>query len=614
MKKLLFLLTTWLLVTFVNSQKLTEHQLHLPGHFTLEYFSVYGEKRIFYGAIPPNFNGKTIIFVPGYLNNADIFLVGNSMYKKAYNEGYKTAFISMTRGKGDWVNGEILSRAIDQVLTHYETPEATVIAHSNGGKATEAALFHYGKINKVEKVITLGTPFKGTELADIGSFPLISWALDIIGKDAGRAYSTTYYCKDIWRPYFDGITKPEQAQKFYNYGFWGYAWGKKFLFRGALKISGAAIEIFGGGANDGVSPYYSTTKPGAREMLSKNSIYGELNHLDIAHAEYIWGLIQPALKDNNRSNTNTNITKTKSSKSAIHTQSSNTQILSDAGSLTSFIQENTNEISINLISENPEAHYYLSNPLSRSFIQLEDNSIENAHNKKFIIPVKKGRSLAQKEFKINTDSANRYLAFVNQEEENPMIYQYVPGDNPKLIVSFPKLKNNQLDKITVKAEISNIQNEKSTKGIIFTRKNNLFIFETSSLEKGIYSMLLTGKIDHVYQRNLISGFVVGNDIPALIEESVEEEKLENNMPNNGTVNAKNNSINIYPIPAKDVLHISSPFDKLNYTLYNIDGKTIQKGTLNNKAATLNLSAINPGIYIISIEGENVSYSKKIIIK
>jgi hypothetical protein len=47
------------------------------------------------------------------------------------------------------------------------------------------------------------------------------------------------------------------------------------------------------------------------------------------------------------------------------------------------------------------------------------------------------------------------------------------------------------------------------------------------------------------------------------------------------------------------------------------GQVVMKGSINNatnNAATLNLAALNAGIYMVRVSGKNVHFAKKIVLK
>ncbi len=72
----------------------------------------------------------------------------------------------------------------------------------------------------------------------------------------------------------------------------------------------------------------------------------------------------------------------------------------------------------------------------------------------------------------------------------------------------------------------------------------------------------------------------------------------NNLPGN-------TAINIYPNPAKDVLHIS-PFLNLNASIYSVDGRLIIKEM---HAKTVNVTTLPKGVYIIKLTDDDSNLIK-----
>ncbi|CAM3632072.1 CotH kinase family protein [Flavobacterium saliperosum] len=67
---------------------------------------------------------------------------------------------------------------------------------------------------------------------------------------------------------------------------------------------------------------------------------------------------------------------------------------------------------------------------------------------------------------------------------------------------------------------------------------------------------------------------------------------------------------VYPNPATDVVHINHRLKNLEYTLYGIDGKLIQKGPL--ESDEINLTHLTSGLYLLQLEADGKSETKKIL--
>ncbi|MEL7219885.1 MAG: alpha/beta hydrolase, partial [Bacteroidota bacterium] len=247
-----------------------EIQLPNPDNMSLLFFGAIAESKIYYGETPSNNQDKpVIVFVHGFIDLANLwFTLGNDMYEEAYDDGYRTAFVALTRGEGMWTNGAILADMLEDITDHYGVDDVVIVAHSNGGKSAEVAMFAENKYDLVDRVITLGTPFRGTGVADLAETPAFNWLVDFIGLGGGTSTSTTYYMDGVARPILDN-DPDNQPGKFINFGGWGYKNGTTIIFP-VMTTSGTLLNAMGGrpssGGNDGVTPYYSSTRPGGYQV------------------------------------------------------------------------------------------------------------------------------------------------------------------------------------------------------------------------------------------------------------------------------------------------------------------------------------------------------------
>jgi len=87
---------------------------------------------------------------------------------------------------------------------------------------------------------------------------------------------------------------------------------------------------------------------------------------------------------------------------------------------------------------------------------------------------------------------------------------------------------------------------------------------------------------------------------------------------NTAINAANNKIELYPNPAEksgSIMFKNLPNQKFKATIYDAKGSLIVKNlAIENNVLQLSNTALNPGVYLICLEGETVMYNKKIIIK
>lgn len=75
-------------------------------------------------------------------------------------------------------------------------------------------------------------------------------------------------------------------------------------------------------------------------------------------------------------------------------------------------------------------------------------------------------------------------------------------------------------------------------------------------------------------------------------------------------NLINNNINIYPNPATKTIFLDVD-SKVNFVIYSLDGKAILKGDVKNK---IDISDLNTGFYFLKLKNNNVSITKKIVVK
>lgn len=73
-------------------------------------------------------------------------------------------------------------------------------------------------------------------------------------------------------------------------------------------------------------------------------------------------------------------------------------------------------------------------------------------------------------------------------------------------------------------------------------------------------------------------------------------------------------IRIYPNPAADFcrLDVIGLNDKAEFTIYDLTGRIRVQGSISDTKATINLTVLEPGMYIIQVRGKNINASSKII--
>ncbi len=66
---------------------------------------------------------------------------------------------------------------------------------------------------------------------------------------------------------------------------------------------------------------------------------------------------------------------------------------------------------------------------------------------------------------------------------------------------------------------------------------------------------------------------------------------------------------MYPNPAKDVIHISNLEKESAYTVTDMTGKTILTG---NATESIDVSSLNPGMYVLYVANTGMTSSAKFV--
>ena len=114
---------------------------------------------------PPN---GVVVFVHGQSEAmSDYWKEENdALIRYVTESGFDTCFANLDPNGSVAFNASSLSEQLQQIVRLYDTKRVTIVAHGKGGIDTEGAI-HYHKADRyIERVITLGTPFWGSPLAD----------------------------------------------------------------------------------------------------------------------------------------------------------------------------------------------------------------------------------------------------------------------------------------------------------------------------------------------------------------------------------------------------------------------------------------------------------------
>lgn len=75
------------------------------------------------------------------------------------------------------------------------------------------------------------------------------------------------------------------------------------------------------------------------------------------------------------------------------------------------------------------------------------------------------------------------------------------------------------------------------------------------------------------------------------------------------------AFSIYPNPIKETLHINNTTSQsVTATIYDLNGKQLQSHSLENNLSTLNVKALNQGLYFVVFESEDGDRVSKKFVK
>jgi triacylglycerol esterase/lipase EstA (alpha/beta hydrolase family) len=127
------------------------------------------QNQIIYGA---NINSQkpVLVFVHGFFDTGyGWFALSNKMYKNAFDNGYRTAFLMQPQNNPVLKTGEILAKMIAQVKSHYGVNQVIAIVHSKGALDIESAMYIHNMESSIQNVIAVSGSFHGAVIADIST-------------------------------------------------------------------------------------------------------------------------------------------------------------------------------------------------------------------------------------------------------------------------------------------------------------------------------------------------------------------------------------------------------------------------------------------------------------
>jgi triacylglycerol esterase/lipase EstA (alpha/beta hydrolase family) len=202
-----------------------------------------------------------LVFVHGLNSSSKTWIDQNDMDELTYSKNYQTAYIDLYPTKNMWDNGQLLASKLKE-MNAYFGKKVILVTHSKGGVDAQAAIVHANAQQYVDKVITLSTPHKGSQLADLAHSNWAGWLAAIIGN----RNDATYSLQTGYMSYFRSVTdsKPNiSATPYYTFG--GTSWGS---FGGALYWGGLYLRPYG--PNDGAVTVNSSRLPYGNEVRVGN--------------------------------------------------------------------------------------------------------------------------------------------------------------------------------------------------------------------------------------------------------------------------------------------------------------------------------------------------------
>lgn len=610
------------LFAFTAKAQYNTYQMPTPSNLSPFFIGPLFGSGVYYGATPPNLDPKkpVLVFVHGFTDLGNgWFTGGNDMYGTAYNEGFNTVFVAMTRGQGMYTNGSILAQMLDMITARYGVSKVVIIAHSNGGKASEVAMILHNRKDKVERVLSLGTPFGGTPLANLAEVPGASLISSLVGLGGGTSTSTTYFMRNARQSLDNNYYN--QPGKFINYGAWGYASGALPL-GAAMTTSGLLLNTLGAGClnggNDGVTPYWSSKRPGGRIQWPGCKWFSshrpsDLNHLDITNSNFVWNNIRPAI-----TNPLSNLRTVPDAATAETVLTSHMQLLLSEQSNSSFVVEpNLRDLGMILMREEPTATYTLERQLPNN--QWEEVAFDwsvsttaEALGKGYTQQVNLS-SLAAGRYRLQ--SGSKFVAVLHQDKgvtlnfDNSKMLE--DGEVPTFEAWLDRAEQYDLSKMTLKAVITrknNLEGEPLEETFSYIenfkvdKDGKAVLTPQQHLPVGVYNMVL--QAEHpAFQRTLITGFVVREAAPRVRRDDLTSTLLET-----------------FPNPASRVLTVKiDNKTAAQLSLYDVQGRLVYQQQVNNTGAqqlTLNLEQLNigQGTYFVELsEGENKTTNTVVVL-
>ncbi len=416
-----------------------------------------------------------LVFVHGLNSSSNTWIDQNDMDELTYSKNYETAFIDLYPTKNMWDNGQLLASKLAEISAYFGK-KVILVTHSKGGVDAQAAVVHANAQQYVDKVITLSTPHKGSQLADLAHSSWAGWLAAIIGN----RNDATYSLQTGYMSYFRSVTdsKPNVSSTPY-YTFGGTSWGN---FGGVLYWGGLYLRQYG--SNDGAVTVNSSRLPYGNEIR-----VGNWDHFTIRTGSATFNLFEPYLTQL------PTFAPLSSSNEAAASEEANVLIRGgefNGEKVESFqVEDNTKSIAIDWMSQNRDSTITLIGPGQQTYSNTETYVDEEMFEGAIHHQVKVNAPTAGKwKVKVEQSKKESYLMQVAYESELNQDIQLDTSSTKEVKLS---IDENSVNENSINGDII-IQYSKNgktkQKKISQMKFNSLKSFPIKNAGEGVYHIML----------------------------------------------------------------------------------------------------------------------------
>ena len=490
---------------------------------------------IVFGKTPSGSTQPVLVFIHGYTGSTGSWLDDNDISSRAYSAGFRTAFVEVDPDGSTRQNGIVFADQLKRITSHFKVSKVIVVAHSKGGIDTESSIIHNSAGNYVKAVISLGSPYWGTPLADLAQSNWVWWLSYVFGQYNDATYSLQTGVMSAQRNAFDRHSK--NTVPFYSVGAWGRS--------GILYFSGWYLDASGYGksnlGNDGVVPYRSALRPASEEISDRypNSS-SDIDHWKMKKGYHAWRYIASAVekiedggrrKQDEVAYTNPNAVVT-SSHYIVTSESEQKSFKVDANTTTVHFDYRTKNASAKLHLKTTDGKQISAEPVSRT--KTSDGLGAERSVYSFKLPKGEYRIASNESYAgIITFENGANVQLSSDLSSEKLVYK--EGEKINLSIAIPN--SNQATITAVLRHVGDFEKEGSSEKDIqlltFNRTENGFYTATASANyKGIYNLtedIHTTEIN----RSLVTSFpVVATANGHLEKQSLPTQyRLHENYPN-----------------------------------------------------------------------------------